>query len=80
MITGAMNGCIEFKMYALGQTTPYYSVKLSNWKVASVHQSVSSGGQLIESISLTFENIGFKDWINNSGFTFNLVTKVILPY
>jgi hypothetical protein len=80
MITGSMNGGIEFKMYAPGQTTPYYSVKLSNWKVASVQQSVASGGQILESISFTFENIGFKDWINNSGFTFNLVNKVIGPY
>lgn len=80
MISGSMNGGIEFKMYAPGQTTPYYSVKLTNWKVSSVQQSLSTGGEIYESISFTFENIGFKDWINNSGFTFNLVTKVIGPY
>jgi hypothetical protein len=80
MISGSMNGGIEFKMYAPGQTTPYFSVKLSNWKVSSVQQSLASGGEIFESISFTFENIGFKDWINDSGFTFNLVTKVIGPY
>lgn len=80
MISGSMNGGIEFKMYAPGQTTPYYSVKLTNWKVSSVQQSLGVGGEIYESISFTFENIGFKDWVNNSGFTFNLVTKVIGPY
>ncbi|MBE0640198.1 MAG: type VI secretion system tube protein Hcp [Bacteroidales bacterium] len=80
MISGSMNGGIEFKMYAPGQTSPYYSVKLTNWKVSSVQQSLGVGGEIYESISFTFENIGFKDWINNSGFTFNLVTKVIGPY
>lgn len=80
MISGSMNGGIEFKMYAQGQATPYYSVKLTNWKVSSVQQSVASGGQIFESISFSFENIGFKDWVNDSGFTFNLVTKVIGPY
>lgn len=80
MISGSMNGGIEFKMYAPGQTTPYYSVKLTNWKVSSVQQSLASGGEIFENISFTFENIGFKDWINDSGFTFNTVTKVIGPY
>lgn len=80
MISGSMNGGIEFKMYAQGQATPYYSVKLTNWKVSSVQQSLASGGEIFENISLTFENIGFKDWINDSGFTFNYVTKVIGPY
>ncbi len=80
MISGSMNGGIEFKMYAPGQATPYYSVKLTNWKVSSVQQSLGLGGEIYENISFSSETIGFKDWINNSGFTFNTVTKVFGPY
>ena len=80
MIPGQMVGGIEFKMYAAGATTPYYSVKLSNWKVSSVQQGLSVGGPLTEQISFSSDNIGFKDWINNLGFSFNTVTNVIGPY
>lgn len=80
MISGQMVGGIEFKMYAAGATTPYYSVKLSNWKVSSVQQGLSVGGQLTDQISFSSDNIGFKDWINNLGFSFNNVTNVIGPY
>lgn len=80
MILGSMVGGIEFKMYVPGQATPYYSVKLSNWKVSSMSQSVSTGGDLFESISLSPENIGFKDWINNLSFSYNIITKVIGQY
>ncbi|MBK7173668.1 MAG: type VI secretion system tube protein Hcp [Bacteroidales bacterium] len=80
MILGSMVGGIEFKMYVPGQATPYYSVKLSNWKVSSMSQSVSIGGDLFEAISLNPENIGFKDWTNNLGFSYNILTEVIGPY
>lgn len=36
MISGSMNGGIEFKIFAPEQTTPYYSVKLTNRKASSV--------------------------------------------
>jgi hypothetical protein len=80
MILGSMHGGIEFKMYVPGQATPYYSVKLTNWKVSSVSQSLSIGGDLYEAISLTPETIGFKDWTNNLGFSYNIATNVIGSY
>jgi len=80
MILGSMQGGIEFKMYVPGQANPYYSVKLSNWKVSSMNQSLSTGGKLYESISLNPETIGFKDWVNNLSFSYNIVTKVIGTY
>jgi hypothetical protein len=80
MILGEMNGGIEFKMYVPGESTPYYSVKLTNWKVSSMSQSLSIGGELFEAISLSPETIGFKDWTNNLGFTYNIATNVIGPY
>jgi hypothetical protein len=80
MILGTMTGGIEFKMYVPGQPTPYYSVKLSNWKVSSMSQSLSIGGELYEAISLSPETIGFKDWINDLGFSYNIATNTIGPY
>jgi hypothetical protein len=80
MISGQMVGGIEFKMYAAGATTPYYSVKLTNWKVSSVQQGLSIGSELTEQISFSPGTIGFKDWINNLSFSFNLTTSVIGPY
>jgi type VI protein secretion system component Hcp len=80
MILGSMQGGIEFKMYVPGQATPYYSVKLSNWKVSSMSQSASIGGGLYEAISLSPETIGFKDWTNNLSFSYNIVTNVIGTY
>jgi type VI protein secretion system component Hcp len=67
-------------MYVPGQPTPYYSVKLSNWKVSSMSQSLSIGGELYEAISLSPETIGFKDWINDLGFSYNIATNTIGPY
>ncbi|MHC1776079.1 MAG: type VI secretion system tube protein Hcp [Lentimicrobium sp.] len=80
MIMGTMTGGIEFKMYVPGESNPYYSVKLSNWKVSSMNQSLSIGGELYEAISLSPENIGFKDWTNNLGFSYNILTYAIGPY
>ncbi|NVO18446.1 MAG: type VI secretion system tube protein Hcp [Bacteroidetes bacterium] len=80
MIMGAMNGGIEFKMYVPGQSNPYYSVKLSNWKVSSMTQNLSIGGRLYESISLNPQIIGFKDWTNNLSFSYNILTNVIGTY
>lgn len=80
MISGTLIGGIEFKMYVAGSSTPYYSVKLSNWKISSVSQSVGTGGTLNESVSLSTQNIGFKDWVNNIGFTYNLINHTIGPY
>jgi hypothetical protein len=44
MIASTMTGGIEFKIYESGAATPYYSVKLSNWKVSSAMHSVGTGG------------------------------------
>jgi type VI protein secretion system component Hcp len=80
MITGSMSGGIEFKIFVAGQTTPYYSIKLTNWTVSSVQQGTQSGGVFIESISAFPTTIGFKDWTNNLSFSYNLTTKVIGTY
>lgn len=63
-----------------GLITPFYSVKLSNFKVVAVSTGVSVGTEILESISLEPGIIAFRDWTNNNGFSYNLDTKVIGPY
>jgi len=80
MILSALNGGIEFKIYKSGEPTPYYSVKLSNFYISSVSQAAYVGGETSENVSISYEIIGFKDWINDNGFSYNLQTNVIGPY
>ena len=80
MIAGSVNGTIEFKIFVPGQTTPYYSIKLTQWRVSSVQQSTGLGGVIYESNSVYPVIIGFKDWTNNLSFSYNLTTKVIGSY
>jgi len=80
MIAGSVNGTIEFKIFVPGQTTPYYSIKLTQWRVSSVQQSTGLGEVIYESNSVYPVIIGFKDWTNNLSFSYNLTTKVIGSY
>ena len=76
---GAVVGMIEVKIYESGATTPYYSIKLTAWSVSSVSFSSSTNdpGRKLESISLSAEKIGFKDWINNQFFTYDVMTNIV---
>ena len=80
MIAGTVNASIEFKIFVPGQTTPYYSIKLTNWRASSAQQSTGSGSVITESISVSPVIIGFKDWTNNLSFSYNLSTKVLGAY
>jgi hypothetical protein len=75
---------IVFNFYAAGAATPYYSIKSTNWKVSSVSNGAPSERPgLYEAISVSvFETgiIGFKDWINNKSFGYNVVTKTVVAY
>jgi type VI protein secretion system component Hcp len=80
MISAQLNGLIEFKMYVPGAATPYYSVKLTNWRISSVQQGLGGGGGVTDQISFLPGTIGFKDWINNISFSYNLTTNIIGTY
>lgn len=82
LVTGSLVGDIEFKTYESGAATPYYSVKLTAWKVTNVSFTMSSTVEdgKIESISLRGEVIGFKDWITNDSFSYNLMTGTVGVY
>jgi hypothetical protein len=76
---------IVFNFYVAGAATPYYSIKFTNWKVSSVANGAPSAQStgLYEVVSVTvFDTgiIGFKDWINNKSFGYNVVTKTVVAY
>jgi type VI protein secretion system component Hcp len=80
-LVGVLLPSIEFKVYATGATIPYLSYRYKNIMIESYQMSASAGaGPPIESVSIAFENYGFKDWVNNVEFGYNLVTKTITAY
>ena len=71
---------IEFKLYASGATIPYVSYRFKDVIFESYQASGSGGSSLFESISVAFENYGFKDWVNNQEFGYNLITRNVTTY
>ncbi|MES2773144.1 MAG: type VI secretion system tube protein Hcp [Bacteroidota bacterium] len=70
---------IEFKFYASGAATPYMSYRLKNIVFTRIKPGVGSG-PFVESISFVFDNYGFKDWVTNANFNYNLTTGVFSAY
>lgn len=81
-ILGVKFPSIEIKLYATPTATvPYASYRLQNIIIESYQVSGSAGGgPVMESVSIAFENFGFKDWVNNQEFGYNLVSKSISSY
>jgi type VI protein secretion system component Hcp len=82
VIFGAKLPYIEIKLYA-SETAPlpYASYRFKNVIFESFQMSGSAGGgSLTESVSVMYENYGFKDWVNSVEFGYNLVTKTLSTY
>jgi hypothetical protein len=78
-LQGTLCTNIEFKFYASNASVPYLSYRFQN--VYFSGYSVSSGGERpIESISVNFKNYGFKDWVNNVSFGYDVVTHSLTSY
>ncbi len=72
---------IELKVYAAGAVTPYISYRLKNIIITDFNSNgASAGNSYIENISFSFENYGFKDWVNNLSFGFNVKMRQITAY
>jgi len=80
MVRDLVLGTIEFKMFVPGAPTPYYSIKLSQWKVTSMSEGLGTGFAFQEAYTLGAVTIGYKDWINNKSFSINQDTHVIGTY
>lgn len=79
LVSGGPYTSIEFKFYALDASVPYLSYRFKN--VYFSGYSVSSGGDRpSESISVFYENYGFKDWVNNLEFGYNVNTHIVTSY
>lgn len=80
---GEAAGQIEFTVYVAGSSQPRLSVKLNNWVVTSSQLGMGAGLELTENMTLGFGSngvIGFKDWVNNKSFSYNIATKTFGPY
>ncbi len=74
-------GMIEMMIFESGASTPYYSIKLTDFYVTSVSLGTSTiNSGLSENISLLGNTLGFKDWVNNISFSINLDTGIIGTY
>jgi hypothetical protein len=79
LVSGGPYTAIEFKYYAQDATVPYLSYRFKN--VYFSGYAVSSGGERpFESISVFYENYGFKDWVNNLEFGYNVNTHTVTSY
>jgi type VI protein secretion system component Hcp len=76
---GTVCPSIEFKFYVGGSAIPYLSYRFKNVYISSY--AVSSGGDTpTESISINYKNYGYKDWINNVFFGYDVATHAITAY
>lgn len=80
LFSGQVIANIEFKCYLPGTTTLYFSIKLYDFRVLFYRVNGSVSDKLIEEYSLNFTKIGFKDWINNIAFGYDLNTHIIGAY
>lgn len=61
--------------------TKFYSIKLSNVIISSQLTFISEEtGKLTERYGFTATVIGFKDWINNKSFSYNISTRTFGTY
>lgn len=79
-ISGIQIPAIEIN-YHLPNGTKYYSIKLTDVLVLSQQNYFSeTTGKLTERYGLSAARIGYKDWINNKSFAYNLATTEIVAY
>lgn len=80
-VVGTKYQSIEIKFYAANELAPYMSYRFQNVIFESYQISGSAGGgPVVESVSIAFENYGFKDWEHNVEFGYNVVSKTITAY
>jgi hypothetical protein len=72
---------MEISQFLTNASTPFYSIKLTNFIVASQSYFISEKtGKLTAKYGLVAQAIGYKDWINNKSFSYNAVMATIGTY
>jgi type VI protein secretion system component Hcp len=70
---------IEFKFYASGASVPYLSYRFQN--VYFTAYSISAAGDLpSEAVSVNYKNYGYKDWVFNVSFGYDIITHTSTAY
>ena len=72
---------IEFKMFAKGELTPYYSIKCTNITTNSFNIGLSTSGKgFAEQITISPEIFGYKNWVSPQSFSWNQRTRTLGGY
>ncbi len=72
---------MEISQFQPGAATPFYSVKLTSFRVHSQSYFISeTTGKLTEKYGLVAQTVGFKDWVNNKSFSYNFSTLAFGTY
>jgi type VI protein secretion system component Hcp len=72
---GNIMSVMEISQFQTGVATPFYSVKLTSFRVNSQSYFISeTTGRLTEKYGLVAQIIGYKDWVNNKSFSYNVST------
>jgi hypothetical protein len=66
---------MEISQFQPGAATPFYSIKLSSFRVNSQSYFISeTTGRLTEKYGIVAQIVGYKDWVNNKSFSYNAST------
>ena len=79
-LSGTQIQAIEINQY-LSDATLIYSIKLSNVIITSQYTFISEKtGKLTERYGFNGAIVGYKDWINNKSFSYNISTRSFGSY
>jgi hypothetical protein len=72
---------LEFKIFTKGAITPYYSIKATTMFVNGFNVSLGGPGQgFVEQVTISPTIIGYKNWVNNVSFAWNILTRTQVAY
>ncbi len=79
--SGSGSFVIEILFYKKSAATPYYSVKLTECIVTSYQLGASNSSSMFEEqISIKPTKYGFKNWVNNLSFGWDVAMNKPIPY
>lgn len=76
----SINTTMEFKVFAPGASTPYYSIKISAPHLIAYNVSLTARGQLVEQVTLAATIYGYKNWVTGQSFAWNIQSNTTATY
>ena len=77
---GSASMVIEIKFFTQGSASPYYSLKATNIRVGSYNIVAGIDSPFNEQISISPIIYGYKDWVNNLSFGWNVGNNAAVSY